>query len=123
METNRNFFITIALSIVILTLWQVFYMNPKIEAQREQAQIEATRQGQTRVDGQASTPAGTTADGNDESAIFDARNSRRKYPRPVAGCCPGRQSDPCRCPWSVQPCQDRYTEPSRLDQPDRRAAR
>jgi YidC/Oxa1 family membrane protein insertase len=63
METNRNFFITIALSIVILTLWQVFYMNPKIEAQREQAQIEATRQGQTRVDGQASTPAGTTAEG------------------------------------------------------------
>ena len=63
METNRNFFITIALSIVILTLWQVFYMNPKIEAQREQAQIEATRQGQTRVDGQASTPAGTATDG------------------------------------------------------------
>ncbi|MRG54179.1 membrane protein insertase YidC [Phyllobacterium sp. SYP-B3895] len=63
METNRNFFITIALSIVILTLWQVFYMNPKIEAQREQAQIEATRQGQTRVDGQASTPAGTPTTG------------------------------------------------------------
>ncbi len=64
METNRNFFITIALSIVILTLWQVFYMNPKVEQQREQAQIEATRQGQTRVDGQASTPAGTNADGS-----------------------------------------------------------
>ncbi|MEP7453153.1 membrane protein insertase YidC [Phyllobacterium sp. SB3] len=64
METNRNFFITIALSIVILTLWQVFYMNPKVEQQREQAQIEATRQGQTRVDGQASTPAGTNPDGS-----------------------------------------------------------
>lgn len=63
METNRNFFITIALSIVILTLWQVFYMNPRVEQQREQAQIEATRQGQTRVDGQASTPAGTNPDG------------------------------------------------------------
>ena len=33
MENNRNFFITIALSVVILTLWQVFYMNPRIEAQ------------------------------------------------------------------------------------------
>ncbi|EJN05205.1 membrane protein insertase YidC [Phyllobacterium sp. YR531] len=64
METNRNFFITIALSIVILTLWQVFYMNPRVEQQREQAQIEATRQGQTRVDGQASTPAGTNPDGS-----------------------------------------------------------
>lgn len=63
METNRNFFITIALSIVILTLWQVFYMNPRVEQQREQAQIEATRQGQTRVDGQASAPAGTNPDG------------------------------------------------------------
>ena len=43
MENNRNFFITIALSVLILTLWQVFYMNPRIEAQREAAQIEAQR--------------------------------------------------------------------------------
>ena len=35
MENNRNFFITIALSVVILTLWQVFYMNPRIEAQQQ----------------------------------------------------------------------------------------
>ena len=43
MENNRNFFITIALSVLILTLWQVFYMNPRIEAQRETARIEAER--------------------------------------------------------------------------------
>ena len=60
METNRNFFITIALSIVILTLWQVFYMNPKVEQQREQARIEAAQQEQTRADGQA----GTNPDGS-----------------------------------------------------------
>lgn len=48
MENNRNFFITIALSILILTLWQVFYMGPKSEAQREQARIEEQqRQAQT----------------------------------------------------------------------------
>jgi YidC/Oxa1 family membrane protein insertase len=35
MQNNRNFYITIALSILILALWQLFYMNPKIEAQRE----------------------------------------------------------------------------------------
>ena len=35
MENNRNFFITIALSVLILTLWQVFYMNPRIETERE----------------------------------------------------------------------------------------
>ena len=37
MENNRNFFITIALSVLILTLWQVFYMNPRIESEREAA--------------------------------------------------------------------------------------
>ena len=39
MQNNRNFFITIALSVLILTLWQVFYMNPRIESQREAARI------------------------------------------------------------------------------------
>jgi len=43
MNNNRNFLITIILSVLILTLWQVFYMNPRIEAQREAAQIEAAR--------------------------------------------------------------------------------
>ncbi len=41
MENNRNFFITIALSVLILTLWQVFYMNPRIESEREVARIAA----------------------------------------------------------------------------------
>ncbi|PZO79668.1 MAG: membrane protein insertase YidC [Mesorhizobium amorphae] len=50
MENNRNFFITIALSVLILTLWQVFYMNPRIETEREQARIEAERsQAQTQT--------------------------------------------------------------------------
>ncbi|MBX3578330.1 MAG: membrane protein insertase YidC [Rhizobiaceae bacterium] len=40
MENNRNFFITIALSVAILTLWQVFYVNPRIEAEREKAKLE-----------------------------------------------------------------------------------
>jgi YidC/Oxa1 family membrane protein insertase len=49
MENNRNFFITIALSVLILTLWQVFYMNPRIESQRETAQIEAERNQATQA--------------------------------------------------------------------------
>lgn len=44
MENNRNFLITIVLSVLILTLWQFFYMNPRIEQQRQQQQIEAQRQ-------------------------------------------------------------------------------
>ncbi|MGO4448560.1 membrane protein insertase YidC [Phyllobacterium sp. TAF24] len=62
METNRNFFITIALSVVILGLWQVFYMGPKIEAERQQAQVEASRQAQAAKTAAQPTPAaGTTA--------------------------------------------------------------
>ncbi|GAA4128356.1 membrane protein insertase YidC [Aminobacter aganoensis] len=57
MENNRNFFITIALSVLILTLWQVFYMNPRIETQRETARIEAERVAQEQ---KAAQPVGTT---------------------------------------------------------------
>ena len=56
MQQNRNFYVTIALSVLILMVWQIFYMNPKIKAQQEQARIEATR-----VAGEASK---TTAGGN-----------------------------------------------------------
>src|SRR5690606_28270152 len=44
MENNRNLLITIVLSVIILTGWQVLYMNPKVEAQREAARIEAEQQ-------------------------------------------------------------------------------
>src|SRR5690606_28357126 len=57
MENNRNFFITIAISVAILVLWQVFYMNPRIEAQREAARIEQ-EQAQTQ---QAEQPGATPA--------------------------------------------------------------
>ena len=59
MENNRNFFITIALSVLILTLWQVFYMNPRIEAQRETARIEATREGEQQPAAEGTAPATT----------------------------------------------------------------
>jgi YidC/Oxa1 family membrane protein insertase len=49
MENNRNFFITIALSVLILVLWQVFYMNPRIEAQREATKVEQQRQEETQA--------------------------------------------------------------------------
>lgn len=56
MQNNRNFFITIALSVLILTLWQVFYVNPRVETQREAARIEAERTEQS----QKANPAGGT---------------------------------------------------------------
>ncbi|NGN43145.1 membrane protein insertase YidC [Mesorhizobium sp. CGMCC 1.15528] len=65
MENNRNFFITIALSVLILTLWQVFYMNPRIEREREVAQIEAQR---VEAEKKAQQPAGQGATGADVPA-------------------------------------------------------
>ena len=64
MENNRNFFITIALSVAILVLWQVFYMNPRIEAQREAARIETERaeEAQRQLTPQADLPS--VADGD-----------------------------------------------------------
>jgi YidC/Oxa1 family membrane protein insertase len=59
MENNRNFFITIGLSVLILTLWQVFYMNPKIEAERETARI---KQEQVEVE-KAAAPASPRVSG------------------------------------------------------------
>jgi YidC/Oxa1 family membrane protein insertase len=43
MENNRNFFITIALSVLILALWQYFYVMPQAERQRETVRIEQER--------------------------------------------------------------------------------
>ncbi|MBX3582452.1 MAG: membrane protein insertase YidC [Rhizobiaceae bacterium] len=69
MENNRNFFITIALSVLILTLWQVFYMNPKIEREREAARIEQERIGGGQdVAGQPATPATPAAQGQPPQA-------------------------------------------------------
>ncbi len=68
MENNRNFFITIALSVAILTLWQVFYVNPKVEAERQQAQVEAQRaeaeKKTTEIQPGAPAPAARTGDGD-----------------------------------------------------------
>lgn len=57
MENNRNFFITIAASVLILTLWQVFYMNPRVEQQRETARIEAQRQSENKPAAGTATPS------------------------------------------------------------------
>ena len=62
MQNNRNFFITIALSVLILTLWQVFYMNPRVEQQREAAKIEQQRVEEQKKAAEAANPgAGTPA--------------------------------------------------------------
>ena len=97
-DNNRNLFITIILSVVILTVWQVFFMNPRIEAQREAAQIEQERiaaqsspstdkpgQPAGTVPGtpQASVPgtAGAAAAANREAAVAASQRIRIDTPK------------------------------------------
>ena len=61
MENNRNFFITIALSVLILGLWQYFYVLPRGEAQREAARIEEQRVAEQKKAAEGANPGDTTA--------------------------------------------------------------
>ncbi|MEO0543158.1 MAG: membrane protein insertase YidC [Pseudomonadota bacterium] len=52
MDNNRNLFLTIGLSVAILALWQVFFINPRIEAERQaQLALQAEQQTSQVVDG------------------------------------------------------------------------
>ena len=98
-DNNRNLLITIVLSVVILTVWQVFFMQPRIEAQREAARIEQERiasetqpaapvPGQpaaTSVPGapQASVPGQPTAPVQADRAATVAAGSRVKIDTPA----------------------------------------
>ena len=82
MQNNRNFYITIALSVMILALWQMFYMNPKITAQREVQRVELERvqkeqaaKGTAPVAG-APGAATTSAPANDASTGVNASLTR-----------------------------------------------
>ena len=92
MENNRNFFITIALSVLILTLWQVFYMNPRIDAQREAARIEEARQQpQATQPGQAAQP-GQTAQPGTEAATQEVPGQAQPSVPAAGGAAPGAET-------------------------------
>lgn len=61
METNRNYFVAILLSVLVLIGWQFLYVSPKIE--RERAAAEAVQAQQA-----AQAPA-TATDGGTPSAV------------------------------------------------------
>jgi YidC/Oxa1 family membrane protein insertase len=60
MEKNRNYFIAIGLSVLIVLAWQFLYMNPRIEAQRKAEEIAKAQQHQTEL-AKTGTAAQTTA--------------------------------------------------------------
>ncbi len=79
MENNRNLFLTIALSVAILSLWQFFYVNPRIEEQRQaqieaQAQLEQSQPAATEQGGDvpaATVTPGTAASDIPQSSIIE----------------------------------------------------
>ncbi|TAM95962.1 MAG: YidC/Oxa1 family membrane protein insertase, partial [Rhizobiaceae bacterium] len=76
MDNQRNFFITIALSVVILTLWQVFYMNPRIEAQRHAAQVQAQQQHAAQKTAEANKkPASSSASSGSATPVAQQSGS------------------------------------------------
>jgi YidC/Oxa1 family membrane protein insertase len=72
MENNRNFFITIALSVLILSLWQYFYVLPQSEAQREKARIEEQRVAEQKKAAQSTSPSGSETPVPQQGAIPNA---------------------------------------------------
>ncbi|MCL6705688.1 membrane protein insertase YidC [Pseudomonas sp. R2.Fl] len=87
MENKRNYFIAIALSVLIVLAWQFLYMNPRIEAQRQAQQAQqaqqAAQQQTAQETGQA--PAGTvegTLPGSTQAAAEATREQAiAKSPR------------------------------------------
>ncbi|MGF9693521.1 MULTISPECIES: membrane protein insertase YidC [unclassified Rhizobium] len=64
MEKNRNYFIAIALSVLIVLAWQFLYMNPRLEAQRsleeaQRAQAEQALQTTPAPATPGAQPSGT----------------------------------------------------------------
>ncbi|MDK4740701.1 membrane protein insertase YidC [Rhizobium sp. CNPSo 3464] len=74
MENNRNYFIAIALSVLIVLAWQFFYMNPRLDAQRQaeqaaklQQQTQQAQSTQTQAPA-AGTPVNGSLPANDQTA-------------------------------------------------------
>ncbi len=66
MQNNRNYFIAIALSVLIVLGWQFLYMNPRIEAQRkaELAQKAQQTTQQTQTPGANGAAGGAQTNGS-----------------------------------------------------------
>ena len=72
MENNRNYFVAIALSVLILIAWQFLYVNPKIEADRATLEAQQAMQAeQTKAAGGTATTT-TTDTGSPVSGTLPA---------------------------------------------------
>ncbi|WP_105381308.1 membrane protein insertase YidC [Neorhizobium alkalisoli] len=61
MEKNRNYFIAIALSLLIVIAWQFLYMNPRMEAQQRAEEARRALQGETAQPVSPESPGASSA--------------------------------------------------------------
>lgn len=87
MDNNRNLFLTIALSVLILTLWQIFYINPKVETQREAARVQAERNAQSQTSSDTDKQGQAPAASSSETGI--SRNKNATAPSAAEQIMPG----------------------------------
>ena len=103
-QNNRNFFMAIALSIVVLVGWQLLYAGPKMREEQARRQEIARQAGKTTgtepaakvVTGRAAPAAGTPPSSGTESAVPstpapspDQTQSPTGVPTPTAAPSPG----------------------------------
>ncbi|WP_339764207.1 membrane protein insertase YidC [uncultured Hoeflea sp.] len=74
MENNRNYFVAILLSVLVLVAWQFLYVSPKIERERvaaEALQAQQAAQAPAATADNTATPGGVSgsAPGSDDVAI------------------------------------------------------
>ncbi|MEC9343863.1 MAG: membrane protein insertase YidC [Pseudomonadota bacterium] len=65
MDTNRNTYLAIALSIMIVLAWQFLYVNPKLQDERQAAEAQRRQMEQSQPAGQ--TAPGTPHAGNTQA--------------------------------------------------------
>ncbi|WP_183746511.1 membrane protein insertase YidC [Rhizobium sp. BK196] len=87
MQNNRNYFIAIALSVLIVLGWQFLYMNPRIEAQRKAQEAQKAQQQTEQTQQPAATGQGAQTNGAAPSGQAAATATREealaKTPRVV----------------------------------------
>jgi membrane protein insertase, YidC/Oxa1 family, N-terminal domain len=85
MEKNRNYFIAIALSVVIVLAWQFLYMNPRMEAQQRALEAQQALQGEAAQpvapESPGATVSGSLPGANQAEATVTREQSLARNPR------------------------------------------
>ena len=85
MEKNRNYFIAIALSVLIVVAWQFLYMGPRMEAQQRAIEAQQALEGEAPKPVAPESPgtsvSGTLPGGNQAQATVNREQALTASPR------------------------------------------